>query len=67
VLHHRLTVAGSHPSDTPVDTIAIGIVASRDGGSKPPYPRKQRVDIKTEVLPGEDVPMEDARRLVADP
>ena len=41
--------------------------ASRDGGSKPPYPRKQRVDINTEVLPGEDVPMEDARSLVADP
>lgn len=39
----------------------------RDGRSKPPYLRKQRVDINTEVLPGEDVPMEDARRLVADP
>ena len=39
----------------------------RDRGSKPRYPRKQRVDIDTEVLPGENVPMEDARRLVADP
>ena len=41
--------------------------ASRDGVAKPPRPRKQRVDIKMEVLPVEDVPMEDASSLVADP
>jgi len=45
----------------------LGAVSARDGGSKPLHSRKQRVDINTEVLPAEDVPMQDARSLVADP